>query len=226
MSGFALCQPSNLHHQVLSPQSTSSKASRVELINIASDCHGGCRIRLIGVGDLGAGVGVHLWGKSCQPRLLLPPVIGNQPTLRLPPVNVMLTNRRVYTSLFLARPLLSACQKSVLLAIPRSISRSGESTGRFGVGWVDIRSLLLLLLLDLGGLRLDLACVYRSEPVPTYRLTPLSHRGSLLRSLAWRRHTGTGQTVGGKVSDLLGCIKIAKSDLEISLPSVNLSHFG
>jgi hypothetical protein len=74
------------------------------------------------------------------------------------------------------------------------------------VGWADIRSLLLLLLLDLGGLRLDLACVHRSEPARNQPKARVSHRQSPHRSLyqsrVGRRHTGTRQTAGHKVSDL------------------------
>lgn len=53
------------------------------------------------------------WGSSfddCQPGLSTIPQVSRvkiiKLTLRLPPVNVTLTNRRVYVSLFFARPLL------------------------------------------------------------------------------------------------------------------------
>jgi hypothetical protein len=59
-------------------------------------------------------------------------------------------------------------------------------------------SLLLLLLLDLGGLRLDLSCMYQSEPISQLPYSQSSIRRSVKLLLAGNRRTGTSQTVGGK----------------------------
>jgi hypothetical protein len=74
-------------------------------------------------------------------------------------------------------------------------SRTDEGEG-------NVRSLLLLLLVDLGGLRLDLSCTkrYRSE---CFRFEPMRrypfHGQALSAVLGFaqgrsRRHTGTSQT--------------------------------
>lgn len=103
-----------------------------------------------------------------------------------------------------------------------------ESTELFaGTNEIYVRSLLLVLLLDLRGLRLDLAYTYPSEIIRAYTralvcLSSTVVAGGRRRGETYRH----GPNCEEKVSSLLEGEKKFSMDIAITVsPSVNFSHF-